>query len=68
MTVRNAACATCVAVGVLVSATFSMRGLSAQEPHRAIVVDARSPAQRRDWDSSSPLRCMRSRRLSQSRR
>jgi bacillolysin len=51
MTVRNAACATCVAVGVLVSATFSMRGLSAQEPHRAIVVDARSPAQRRDWDS-----------------
>ena len=51
MTVRNAACATCVAVALLVSAAPSMRGLSAQEPRRAIVVDARSPAQLRDWDS-----------------
>src|SRR3954447_25989376 len=51
MILRNAACATCVAVAVLVSAASSMRGLSAQEPRRAIVVDAHSPAQLRDWDS-----------------
>jgi bacillolysin len=50
MTLSKAACATCVVVSVMTAAAASMRGLSAQEAHRAIVVEARSPTQLRDWD------------------
>src|SRR4051794_40693117 len=51
MTIRNAACATCVVISLIAGVASSGHGLSAQEPRRAIVVEARSPAQLRDWDT-----------------